>query len=171
MHAMTAAHKTLPLGTHVKVQCLATGRTIVVRINDRGPFVKGRIIDLSRCAAQQLGFMDKGTARVRVEAVQVAEAHSANGRTWYAAERTPDFRHGVFAIQVGAFQSLDAARQVHQAAGRLHAPVRILPDDDRPSDVYRVQVGRFGDLIEAHLTAAQLADHGFPDAMVVALDD
>ncbi len=69
MNALTAAHRTLPLGTRVRVTNLANGRSVVVIINDRGPFVKGRIIDVSRHAARRLGFQRKGTARVRVRVV------------------------------------------------------------------------------------------------------
>ena len=67
--ALTAAHKTLPLGTKVRVTDVRTGKTIVVKINDRGPFVKGRVIDLSRRAARELGMIRKGLARVRVEVI------------------------------------------------------------------------------------------------------
>jgi rare lipoprotein A len=66
MHAMTAAHRTAPLGSHLKVTNLRNGKTVVVRINDRGPFVKGRIIDLSRGAADVLGFTGAGLTRVAV---------------------------------------------------------------------------------------------------------
>jgi rare lipoprotein A len=69
--AMTAAHKSLPLGTKVRVTEAATGRSIVVKINDRGPFVKGRIIDLSRRAARELGMEHEGLARVRVEVLSL----------------------------------------------------------------------------------------------------
>ncbi|HWV58556.1 MAG TPA: septal ring lytic transglycosylase RlpA family protein [Longimicrobiales bacterium] len=65
--AMTAAHRTLPLGTRVRVTNLSNGRSVVVRVNDRGPFVSGRIIDLSRAAAEELGFIRKGHTRVRIE--------------------------------------------------------------------------------------------------------
>jgi rare lipoprotein A len=68
-HAMTAAHRTLPLGTRVKVTSLETGRAILVRINDRGPFIDGRIIDLSKRAASELGMEEAGVAPVKVEAV------------------------------------------------------------------------------------------------------
>lgn len=67
----TAAHKLLPLPTHVRVTNLDNGRSMIVRVNDRGPFVKGRIIDLSAGASKKLGFYDRGTARVRVETVQL----------------------------------------------------------------------------------------------------
>lgn len=65
--AMTAAHKTLPIGTKVKVTNLNNSRSVVVRINDRGPFVRGRLIDLSKGAAQKLGFINAGHARVQIE--------------------------------------------------------------------------------------------------------
>ena len=67
----TAAHKYLPLPTHVRVKNLENGRSMIVRVNDRGPFVKGRIIDLSAGAAKQLGFYRKGLARVKIETVQL----------------------------------------------------------------------------------------------------
>ncbi len=70
---LSAAHKTLPLGTRVRVTDSRTGRDVVVRINDRGPFVKGRVIDLSRAAADQLGFMAKGVSRVKVEVLRGSE--------------------------------------------------------------------------------------------------
>ncbi len=67
----TAAHKYLPLPTHVRVTNLANGRSLIVRVNDRGPFIKGRIIDLSAGAARQLGYLAKGTTKVRVETVNI----------------------------------------------------------------------------------------------------
>lgn len=70
-NGLSAAHKHLPLPTHVRVTNLENRRSILVRVNDRGPFVKGRLIDLSAGAARKLGFYKKGTARVRVEAVEV----------------------------------------------------------------------------------------------------
>ena len=70
-NGLNAAHKYLPLPTHVRVTNLENRRSLILRVNDRGPFVKGRIIDLSAGAAKKLGFYKKGTARVRVEAVQL----------------------------------------------------------------------------------------------------
>ncbi len=67
MYDLTAAHKTLPMGTMVKVTNLENGRTVIVRINDRGPYIKGRIIDLSLKAARIIGIEGKGTAKVRIE--------------------------------------------------------------------------------------------------------
>lgn len=70
---LSAAHKTLPLGTRVRVTDSRTGRDVVVRINDRGPYVKGRVIDLSRAAANELGLAAKGVSRVKVEVLRGAE--------------------------------------------------------------------------------------------------
>jgi len=69
MNAMTAAHPSLPFGTRVRVTNLRTGKTVVVRINDRGPHARGRIIDLSKAAARKLGFVGPGVAQVRIEVV------------------------------------------------------------------------------------------------------
>jgi rare lipoprotein A len=67
---LTAAHPNLPFGTRLRVTNLATGQSVVVRVNDRGPFVAGRSVDVSYSAAQQLGFLDSGTAKVKMEVVQ-----------------------------------------------------------------------------------------------------
>ena len=72
MNAMTAAHRTLPFGSSIRVTNLRNGRVVTVRINDRGPFVRGRILDVSRAAALQLGFIDRGLAKVRIEQVRPA---------------------------------------------------------------------------------------------------
>jgi peptidoglycan lytic transglycosylase len=72
--SLTAAHRTLPFNVCAQVELLPSGRSVVVRINDRGPFARGRVIDLSRAAAEELGVLREGTARVRVSAVGVADA-------------------------------------------------------------------------------------------------
>lgn len=69
MNEMTAAHRTLPFGTWVRVTNMRNGKDVIVRINDRGPFIKGRVIDLSKQAAKEIGLMKAGTANVRVEAI------------------------------------------------------------------------------------------------------
>jgi rare lipoprotein A len=74
---MSAAHKTLPLGSRVRVTDKRTGKSIVVRINDRGPFIKGRIIDLSRRAAKELGMINRGITPVKVEVLSVAGRRGA----------------------------------------------------------------------------------------------
>jgi rare lipoprotein A len=76
MHALTAAHRTLPLGSYVRVTDSATSRSVVVRINDRGPFARGRVIDLSLAAATALGMQHAGTARVQIEGLTQQEARA-----------------------------------------------------------------------------------------------
>lgn len=96
MHGMTAAHKTLPLPAKVKVTNLDTGESIVVRVNDRGPFHEGRVIDLSKAAAQRLGVIKHGTIPVEVEAIgQASEKVSA--------ERVVQDYSNRFFVQVGSF--------------------------------------------------------------------
>ena len=80
MHALTAAHRTLPINSYVRVTNLANKRSVVVRINDRGPYVRNRIIDLSAEAARELGIRKGGVARVRIELVTANEAADAGGR-------------------------------------------------------------------------------------------
>jgi rare lipoprotein A len=79
--AMTAAHRTLPLRSLARVTRLDTGESVLVRINDRGPFIEGRIIDLSRAAAAELGFVEEGLAQVRVEALGPADSHDRAARS------------------------------------------------------------------------------------------
>jgi len=164
MHAMTAAHKTLPLGTYVRVHNLENNRSAVVRINDRGPFVHGRIIDLSYAAADDIGIVDSGTARVEV--VALGKPASTGGTTpAYAAE---DYSHGNFTFQVGAFLNRENAerqkRQLEQRYNNAHITVY-----DRGDKIfYRVRVGRFTTLQEAEQQEAILIQDGFADAMLVA---
>jgi rare lipoprotein A len=92
MYALTAAHKTLPFGTNVKITNLDNGKTIEVVINDRGPFVEGRIIDLSQEAARRLGFLSAGVARVKIEWGELTQAEESSYR-----------------IQLGSFKDLGNA--------------------------------------------------------------
>src|SRR5690554_6368322 len=100
MHAMSAAHKTLPLGVWVRVTSRINGKQAVVRINDRGPFVKGRIIDLSFAAAKVLGVDGPGTASVRIEALGFRQTDAA-GKVAYLQPRS--YSIGSYSVQVGAF--------------------------------------------------------------------
>jgi rare lipoprotein A len=76
MHALTAAHRTLPLGSYVRVSIPATAKSVIVKINDRGPFARGRVIDLSYAAARMLGLQHAGTARVQIEGLTRQEARA-----------------------------------------------------------------------------------------------
>lgn len=123
MYAMTAAHRTLPFGTMVRVHDLEDGRDVTVRINDRGPFVEGRIIDLSYAAAQAMGM--PGLARVRLEILGL-------GTTSEPA---------VFAVQVGAFRDPANADRLKALIEASYGPVVILSFDRGDGLFYRVRVG------------------------------
>jgi rare lipoprotein A len=171
MWADTAAHKTLPLGTYVKVTNLENGRSTILRINDRGPFVAGRVIDLSAKGAQDLGCRTKGLARVRVEAVQFAAPQLVGNATYWKADPVPSFRYGRFAVQVGAFHDQANAYRLKERMSRQNRETRIT---ERPEisglPWYRVQVGSYQDLVVAKAELERFRSNGFPDAFVIAVD-
>ena len=140
---LTAAHPTLPIPSYVEVTNLDNGRSIVVRVNDRGPFHEGRIIDLSYAAAVKLGFADVGTAPVRVVALNDLPA---------------------LYLQAGAFQEIDAADrlriELERLTGKPAEVVRI--DDEAP---FRVRLGPLNGEREAQRLQALIAtaDHGVPE--------
>lgn len=107
MYAMTAAHPTLPIPSYARVTSLANGKSVVVRINDRGPFHSKRIIDLSYTAAYKLGYLSNGSGRVRVESLDPA-AYSTQGEA---------IRQGAY-LQVGAFSRQENAQQLLQRLTR-----------------------------------------------------
>jgi len=111
MHAMTAAHRTLPLGSIVRVTNLKTGHTAVVRITDRGPFVAGRIIDLSQAAARKVDVWQAGLATVRLEVLSTPAPLNAGGR---------------WAVQIGAFEEEDAASDLAQHLSRRYHTAKVL---------------------------------------------
>jgi rare lipoprotein A len=148
MYAMTAAHKTLPLPTTARVTNLSTGKSIVVRINDRGPFKRGRLIDLSYGAARELGFVSAGTAMVEVQALSgpsIATAGSANNaRRMY--------------VQVGAFgqqQNADALKQRLESHGFSNVVIRY--DARTPDAPYRVRIGPVASAAEFDAVVARVA--------------
>ncbi len=109
--AMTAAHKTLPLPTLVKVENLENGKSVVVRVNDRGPYSKGRIIDLTEVAARRLDMLDKGTARVRVSVL------SEDPDCYVTSGHEVNIDEGNFAVQIGAFTMEDNAKRLASKFG------------------------------------------------------
>lgn len=133
MHGRTGAHKTLPFGTIVRVTNLKNGKSADVRINDRGPFVHGRVIDLTKTLAVELDFINEGTARVRLEALgrpkpSVGSKNlEATGFTW----------------QVGSFSSRQNALGLVHKLGDHFADVGINEAVVDGTTVYRVQVGRY----------------------------
>lgn len=144
--AMTAAHRTLPFGTVVEVTDRETGASIRVRINDRGPFRAGRIIDLSHEAARRLGIVARGVAPVTVTVV----------------ERAPE---SVFSVQVGAYRAESGAAALAERLRAAGFPARVSP---RAAGVHRVRVGRYGSRAEADRIRRELRSLGH-EALVVQL--
>ncbi|TYP00015.1 rare lipoprotein A [Geothermobacter ehrlichii] len=163
MYAMTAAHKTLPLGVYVRVTNRRNGRQAVVRINDRGPFVAGRIIDLSYAAARQLDIVETGTAPVRIEAL----GYRADGRDGYRQPKSYDA--GVFAVQVGAFSLADNAYRLAARLRGLFGTASVAEGVVAGRRFFRVRVGRFVSLAAAEKVRAELAAGDFAGAFVVSL--
>jgi rare lipoprotein A len=128
MEAMTAAHRQLPFGTRVRVYNLDNGREAVVRINDRGPFAHGRIIDLSKAGAREIGMLGTGTAEVQLEIVDAPAPLSCS------------------LVQVGAFADSDNAEDLARQIRRRGETVRIDRADDGLS---RVLIGPFSDQEQA----------------------
>ena len=163
MYGMTAAHKTLPLPCYARVTNLSNGRSVVVRINDRGPFVANRLIDLSYSAAAKLDMLRGGTAMVEVRVVTPDDPQSqALTRASEAPPPTLYVQAGAFAVPANA-QSL---RQRLQQAGM--ANVLVLPP--LPGHhLYRVRLGPVSSVADFDALAARLATLGVPDARL-ALD-
>jgi rare lipoprotein A len=163
MYAMTAAHKTLPLGTWVRVRRLDTGRQIVVRINDRGPFVRGRIIDLSYSAARKLGIVGCGTTQVEIVALG-KKRRTAAGQTFVPE----NYYSGKFTFQVGAFSNRENAERLRAKLSRTFKDAHVTPYNRGDAIFYRVRVGLCNDLESAEKYERHLADNGYPNAFIVA---
>jgi rare lipoprotein A len=155
MYAMTAAHKTLPLPSYVQVTNLQNGRTVTVRVNDRGPFKDGRVIDLSYTAASKLGMLNAGTAFVEVRTVSVSDQPDE-------ARVAPT---GTLFVQAGAFSTeSNAAKLVSDLRTQGVANAAVRPDQVGGRTLYRVRVGPVPTVQEFDRTLARLKKLGVMDA-------
>ncbi|MBF0171530.1 MAG: septal ring lytic transglycosylase RlpA family protein, partial [Nitrospinae bacterium] len=166
MDGLTAAHKTLPLGTMVEVYSFDSERTQVLRVNDRGPFVGTRIIDLSREGARRLGIMEKGTGKVRVTAL-AAGVEKGPDHVPTPTAPLPDFEHGRFFVQVGAFTLRANAERMQGNLGYPLAQVRLVDWTARDGQRFtRVQVGPFDRMTLAKEALTALFDRGVDGGFV-----
>ena len=155
MHDLTAAHRTLAFGTRVRVHDLDNGQDVVVRVNDRGPFVEGRILDLSYAAARQMGMIGAGTARVRLEILNPTLLSEP----------------GLFAVQVGAFRDRANADRLRDRIAQRFQPVMIQSFDRGDGMYHRVRVGQLSSEEAAQELARQLLQSGLvTDTFVVRLN-
>jgi len=148
MYQLTAAHKTLPLGTSVIVTHVNNGKSVEVTVNDRGPFVRGRIIDLSYAAAQALEMVEQGVAKVRVEVLDTRPISTPS----------PE---GPFTIQVGSFISQSNAISLMEELQRAYKDVYITELKTPENTYYRVRLGTFKTRDEAYRFATRLAQDGY----------
>jgi rare lipoprotein A len=167
MHAMTAAHKTLPFGTMVEVHNLENDHKIIVRINDRGPFVRSRIIDLSHEGAKRIDMIRNGTAKVRITAIGTDDVYFAasGGHVDHGIYYTGDFT-----IQAGAFADRFNAERMKDQLAKHIPEIDIIPFDKDGRTLFRVRAGRFHSLNQARSHEQQLNRIGFADVFIVSRD-
>ncbi|MGD8429196.1 MAG: septal ring lytic transglycosylase RlpA family protein [Ectothiorhodospiraceae bacterium] len=172
MYKMTAAHKRLPLPTYVEVTNLRNGRQVVVKVNDRGPFARNRIIDLSYAAAAKLDMLGHGTAPVEIRTV--GQGTSVAGTTAQTAPaKEPDSSEAVdYYVQVGAFSNRDNAFRMlgRMEAAELPAPVRVETGQSGGQRIYRVRVGPLDSAEAVDRLTADLEAHGVSESQVVVAD-
>lgn len=132
---LTAAHRSLPFGTRVLVENLSNGHSVVVRVNDRGPFVPGRIIDVSKAAASSLGMLGSGTARVRISSAGGASARNVAPKVAGLMRSVPQAR--LVAARANAHKTVAvASRELRKTPRRGMAPGVILASADSPYSVF-----------------------------------
>ena len=173
MYAHTAAHKTLPMNTMLLVKNLRNGKSTVVRINDRGPFIRNRIIDLSHTAAKELDIINNGTAMVEIVALGEEKKKTAHQEVASGQSARPvrqDFDKGKFYIQVGAFEDKNKARKVARTFADKGQHVIIQQFPAAGISLYRVMVYSGTSLQQARKHKAELEQNGFPNALVIARD-
>ena len=186
MYGMTAAHKTLPLPTYVRVTHLQNGRSVIVKVNDRGPFHDNRLIDLSYVAATKLGITGKGTGVVEVTALDprqyptqypsqnpsqhpgpdpqpVAQTTSHPGKT--ASKPTP-LQYGLY-LQAGAFNNRNNAEQLRNKLQSLYNTRKITAAYYPDNQVYRVRIGPLASVEEADRLANDINLHGLDRPHIV----
>ncbi len=161
MEKLTAAHRTLPFGTWVRVKNLSNGRTVDVRIQDRGPFVHHRIVDLSRAAAREIEMLGPGTAKVRVTVISPPALRESPPPP---AAKNAD----LFAVQIGAFQDRAKAESIAAGMKELYGTARIVTREGKPR-LYRVLVGGEDSNDKANALAGRMRLAG-ADGFVVRLD-
>jgi len=148
MYGISAAHRTLPLGTVLRVTNLDNFKTILVKVNDRGPFVRGRILDLSYGAARELDAVPQGSVHVKIEAVEMHE------------------QAAVYTVQAAAFAELENAKTLRERLQRKYETVSIVPFETNVGKFYRVRVGSYPAEEKAERIAGKLTLDGLEPVVV-----
>lgn len=193
MNTLTAAHRTLPIPSIIKVTNLENGRSLVLRVNDRGPYAKSRIIDVSKRAAGLLGFQAQGTAKVRVE---LMEKESKELKAALLGEECPpipskpspikvaetskpkpleltgytgkviSYPKGSYFVQAGAYSNQSSAQTISSKLDK-YAKTNIYQVDVDGRKLYRVRLGPFAHEQEAHVALARVKNYGIDSAAIV----
>lgn len=167
MYAMTAAHKTLPIPSYVRVTNLQNGKSVVVRVNDRGPFHAGRIVDLSYAAAQRIGIHKVGTGQVEVEIALPNDAAPIPRLDQQSSGHIEAALPPGTYLQVGAFGTLNSAQEfANGLRAQLTIPV-VLASSTSPKEIHRVRIGPFKDAASLQHARDQLAQLKIYEAHVV----
>ena len=176
MYAMTAAHKTLPLPIYVRVENLKNGRSVVVKVNDRGPFVDDRIIDLSFAAAEKLGVVGPGTAKVEISVVNSGTNSRPTQQAARPVVRAVPLTENAAAdvplfIQMGSFGSeVNAQNLVRELEGVNEKAATVSQLETSNGLFYRVRVGPLFDVDEANAVIRRLNQKGFTSSRIVVQD-
>jgi len=157
MNALTAAHKTLPFNSVVLVTHRKNGKSVTVRINDRGPFVGDRIIDLSYGAASELGIVETGTAPVNLRVIRGATSSPPRNAAGVTAKKA------IYSVQVGVFEDLDNARKI---SNQLNSS-RVFAVEQSNQKLYKVLVGEYSNYEKALEPMDQMRNQGFEKAFIV----
>lgn len=157
MHARTCAHREYPFGTRLKVTSLDSGKTVLCTVNDRGPFVSGRDLDLSYAAAREIDLIGPGTGRVRIEPMGRDEKYLRDVRF--------DSSKGPYTIQIGSFRDHDNALRLKAGLDLKYGSVYIMNAVIKDDVFYRVRIGNFSERNKAASLAKKLAFEGY-DAVV-----
>lgn len=172
MYAMTAAHKTLPLPTYVRVTHLKNGRSVIVKVNDRGPFHQGRIIDLSYSAAKKLGITATGTGVVEVAALDPEtyknkQAYKPKIKKTSALATYPLKANFKLFLQVGAFNEQVNANKLTKRLSRMFKQQQIHSDFLSEKSIFRVRIGPLASIDVADKLSVFLNKKGIPTTKIV----
>ncbi len=162
MYGLSAAHKTMKFGTKLRVTNPDTGKSVVVIVNDRGPFIRGRDLDLSYGAAREIGLVEKGVGRVRVEFLE---------RDMRYVRRIPFVQPGApasYTIQVGSFTQRANALRLKKGLAYTYEDVSLTSVMIKRKKHYRVRIGEFSSYDDAYSMAEKLADEGYRTLIVKA---
>ena len=170
MYKKSAAHKTLPLATVVKVINLSNNKFTIIPVNDRGPFVKGRVIDLSYAAAKEIDMVGTGLTDVKIIALGKEVGRVESGGKSKPLIELQDFQSGEFTVQVGAFENKSNALQLANRLKVIYDYVNVtVYMDEQNRTFHRVHVSKSKTLTEAGVREKRLESMGFTGAFIVRI--